>query len=117
MEKEKAKGGTVSKELLDQVVQRIVSVAKPERIILFGSAARGELTADSDLDFLVVKSGSFKRRALAQEIYMNLFGMGIPVDIVIATPEEIEQYRGRVGGVIGPALQEGREVYRETRPC
>ena len=44
-------------DVLDEVVQRIVAVADPEKIILFGSAARGELGPDSDLDLLVVKSG------------------------------------------------------------
>ena len=52
-------------DVLDEVVQRIVAVADPEKIILFGSAARGELGPDSDLDLLVVKS-EVHRRKLAQ---------------------------------------------------
>ena len=52
-------------DVLDEVVQRIVAVADPEKIILFGPAARGELGPDSDLDLLVVKSG-VHRRKLAQ---------------------------------------------------
>lgn len=96
---------------LEAVVRRIVEVAKPDRIILFGSAARGEGNPDSDLDLLVVKSGVPHRRRLAQQVYRALFGIPVPVDILVVTPEDIEAFRGKVGTVIGPALEEGREVY------
>ncbi|NPV80374.1 MAG: nucleotidyltransferase domain-containing protein [Firmicutes bacterium] len=99
------------KPMLEDIIQRIVRIANPERILLFGSAARGEMGPDSDLDLLVIKRGLFKRRALAQEIYMNLFGAGIPVDIIIATPDEVENYRDKVGSIIPIALSEGREIY------
>lgn len=101
----------IPKPMLEDIIQRIVRIANPERILLFGSAARGEMGPDSDLDLLVIKRGLFKRRALAQEIYMNLFGAGIPVDIIIATPDEVENYRDKVGSIIPIALSEGREIY------
>jgi predicted nucleotidyltransferase len=96
---------------LDEVVRRIVEVAQPDRIILFGSAARGDHSRASDLDLLVIKSGVKRGRRLAQEIYMRLAGIGVGVDIVVATPEEVRYLKDRVGSVIGPALREGREVY------
>ena len=46
---------TVDESLLDEVVRRVLTVARPERIILFGSAATGQMTEDSDLDLLVVE--------------------------------------------------------------
>ena len=49
----------VSQEVLAKIVQRIVEVAQPERIILFGSAAREDMGPHSDIDLLVVKSGEF----------------------------------------------------------
>ena len=55
---------------LETLVRRIVELARPDRIVLFGSAARGEMGPDSDLDVLVVKSGVEHRRRLAQDIYM-----------------------------------------------
>ncbi len=95
---------------LDEVLRRIVAVAKPERIILFGSAARGEGGPDSDLDLLVVKSGVHRRR-LAREIYRSLFGIPVPVDVIVVRPEDVRAFQGKVGTIIDPALREGREVY------
>jgi len=96
---------------LKELVRRIVEVAQPDRIILFGSAARGEMGPDSDLDVLVVKSGVEHRRRLAQDIYMNLSGVGVGVDVIVLTPEDIDAQRGSVGSIVGPALDEGRVIY------
>ncbi len=98
--------------VLAEVIRRIVEVAQPERIILFGSAARGEGGPDSDLDLLVVKSGVHRRR-LAQTIYRHLIGVGFPVDVIVVTPEDIEQYGHSTGLVLEPALREGRVVYEQ----
>jgi len=96
---------------LETLVRRIVEVARPDRIVLFGSAARGEMGPDSDLDVLVVKSGVEHRRRLAQDIYMNLSGVGVGVDVIVLTPEDIEAQRDSVGSIVGPALDEGRVIY------
>jgi predicted nucleotidyltransferase len=95
---------------LDEIVRRVVEVAEPERIILFGSAARGESRTDSDIDLLVVKEGAHRRK-LSQAIYRRLLGIGRSVDVVVVTPEDIERYRDAVGLVIKPALEEGRTIY------
>jgi len=96
---------------LDEIIRRIVAVAAPEKIILFGSAARGEVGPNSDVDLLVVKSGVVHRGQLAEAIYMNLFGVEQAVDIVVVTPEDIERYKDSIALVIRPALQEGKVVY------
>lgn len=98
------------REVLDEVVRRIVEVAKPERIILFGSGSKGRLRGDSDLDLLVVKRGAHRRR-LAQEIYVNLIGVGCSVDVVVVTPEDIERFGDSPALIIEPALHDGVEVY------
>ncbi len=64
-------GRELTQSLLNEIVRRVVDVAHPDRIILFGSAARGQLGPDSDIDLLVVKSGVMHRRRLAQEIHLN----------------------------------------------
>ena len=99
---------------LDAVIRRIVEVAKPDWIIPFGSAARGQGGPDSDLDFLVVKARVHRRR-LAQQIYRSLFGIPVPVDVIVVTPEDMEAFRGKVGTIIDFALQEGRQVYAACR--
>lgn len=97
--------------LLDEIVRRVVEVAHPDRIILFGSAARGELGPGSDIDLLVVKSRVADRGRLAEDIHLRFFGLPVSVDVLVVTPEDIELYRDKVGTIIGPALREGREVY------
>ena len=96
--------------ILDDIIRRIVEVAQPEQIILFGSAARGDMGAHSDVDLLVVKNGAH-RRHLAKRIYKSLYGAGAPVDVVVVTPADIERYKDTHALVIKPALQEGRVVY------
>ena len=98
--------------ILDEIIRRVVEVAHPDRIILFGSAARGDMGPDSDVDLLVIKSGVPHRGRLAGDIHMNLFGIRLPVDVLVVTPEDVERDRHAVGSIIGPALREGRVVYR-----
>ena len=101
----------IDQETLNAIIQRVVEVAKPDKIILFGSAARDQMGANSDVDLLVIKSGNFHRGRLTEEIYMNLFGVGQAVDIVVVTPEDVERYRDSLALVIHPALEEGKVVY------
>lgn len=105
--------GQLSEEqqaVLDEIVRRIVEVAAPEKIILFGSAARGQMGPHSDVDLLVIKAGAHRRR-LTQEIYRGLLGVGQAVDVVVVTPEDVERYRESIGLVIEPALREGKTIY------
>jgi predicted nucleotidyltransferase len=85
-------------------------VAQPEKIVLFGSAARGEMGPDSDIDLLVIKSGAH-RLDLTGKIYRNLHGVGEAVDVVVVTPEDVERYGESPAFVIAPALKEGKVVY------
>lgn len=102
----------VSQEVLAKIVQRIVAVAQPERIILFGSAAREDMGPHSDIDLLVVKSGESDPSRLVGDIYMRLHGVGQAVDVIVVTPEQVERYRHTHCLIIAPALQQGKEIYR-----
>lgn len=102
---------TVPQAVLDEIIRRVVKIAQPDRIILFGSAARGTMGPNSDVDLLVVKSGQFHRGHLTEEIYMNLIGVGQAVDVVVVTPEDVERYQNSHALVIAPALREGKVVY------
>ena len=96
---------------LNKLVKKIVDIARPEQIILFGSAARGQMGPDSDLDVLIIKDGNFKKNKLAQDIYMNLFGVGLPVDVIVATPSEIKEFKDCPWSIISPAIREGKVIY------
>ena len=91
---------------VEDVVRCIVEVAQPEKIILFGSAARGEMLRHSDLDILVVKSGA-DHWGLSGRIRRALRGVNAAVDLVVATPENIERYKDSNPLVYKPALREG----------
>jgi predicted nucleotidyltransferase len=108
--KRKRKPGKPDAALLADTVKRIVRVAKPEKIVLFGSAARGTMGPDSDLDMLIIKSGKFNRGRVTTEIYRHLSGE-IAVDALVVTPEEVERYRHSHCLVICPAMREGKVVY------
>ena len=102
---------TLAGPVLADIVRRVVTVAKPERIVLFGSAARGTMGPNSDVDLLIVKSGRFHRGRLTEAIYRGLRGAGAAVDVVVATPEEIQRYRDDPYLIVASALREGKVVY------
>src|SRR5262245_14245304 len=106
----KAKKTAVSDEILQEIVRQIVAALQPEKIILFGSAAREEMGTDSDLDFLVIKSCK-NRRKTARKIRRRLIGIGIPKDIIVATPQDVERYKDTIGLIYRPALKEGKVLY------
>ncbi|MBF0628057.1 MAG: nucleotidyltransferase domain-containing protein [Magnetococcales bacterium] len=100
--------------LLDEVVKRIVAAVDPRRIILFGSAARGEMRPDSDLDLLVVMPDGVHRRQTAQVAYHSLRGLGVSKDVIVVTEHDVDKYRDEFSYVIAPALEEGKELYNVT---
>ena len=104
------KTGYPDRSVLADIVERVVEAARPDKIILFGSAARGEMGPNSDIDLLVIKSGKFNRDRVAREIYRRLSGSAA-VDAVVVTSEEVEQYGDSPYLVIYPALRDGKVVY------
>ena len=98
-------------EAIEQLVQRIIELVQPLRIILFGSAARGEMGPDSDIDVLVVMPEGVHRRQTAQLLYQQIRGLGVPFDILVATPDDLERHRDNIGLIYQSILREGREVY------
>ena len=100
----------VEQRVLDDVIERIVDVAEPEKIILFGSAARGGMGPNSDIDLLIIKHGG-DALDLMGRIYRRLHGVGAAVDAIVVSPEDVERYKDSHALVIKPALQEGKVVY------
>ena len=95
---------------LAEIVRRIVEAAEPEKVILFGSTARGDAGPHSDMDFLIIKSASNKRE-LSARIRRALYGVKAAVDLVVASPEDVERYKDSHALVIKPALKDGIVVY------
>src|SRR5271155_883198 len=89
----RTKRGRVKRRVLTDVVRRVVEAVQPDKIILFGSAARGEMGPHSDVDLLVIKGGKFNFRRKLKDIYPPPCGSGAAVDVVLVTPEDVERFR------------------------
>ena len=74
--------------VINQLVQQIVAAVHPLKIILFGSVVREEAKTGSDIDVLVVMPEGVHRRHTAQYLYRQIRGLGVPFDILVATPGE-----------------------------
>ncbi len=101
----------MNNNVIQEIIRRIVASVHPLRIILFGSAAHGRMSPDSDLDFLVVMPDGTHRRKTAHVIYRALYGVNQSKDIVVATEADISANRDDPGYIYSHALAEGREMY------
>ena len=97
--------------LIERMTRRLVRRFDPEKIILFGSHARGTPGPDSDVDLLVVLPISGSKRQRQLEIRLALHDIRVPKDIIVSTPEEFAWRRDVVGTMEYPAVREGRVLY------
>ena len=102
---------TGSRELISQMVRRIVRRFNPDQIILFGSHARGNPGPDSDVDLLIVMPVKGSRRAKAIEIGVALHDIRMAKDIIVTTPESFEWRREIVGTIERIAAREGKVLH------
>lgn len=104
-----------SAELMQAVVDATVEAVDPARIILFGSRARGDSRVDSDLDLLVVEREPFSprrsREAELKKIRRALWRIPVPVDVLVYSLVEVEEWRDSPNHVIGRSLREGVTLY------
>ncbi len=108
--------GKTLEEWLPAVVERIVERFDPLKVILFGSLARGEVDYDSDIDLLVVfpEMTGKDKRDLPVEIRVALADVPVPMDILVTDTDEVSRRDDLIGGVLRPALREGRVVYERA---
>lgn len=102
-------------KLLQTMVKEIVSEVDPETIVLFGSRARGEARADSDVDLLVIEKSPFtaerSRYHTAGRLYRRLAGLGVAKDLLLYSREEVDRLADSLNHIVGRALREGRVLY------
>jgi len=111
MSQEQTCAEAVTPEMLSDLIRRVKAAMQPLRIILFGSAARGQLGPNSDLDILVVAADGTSCRQAAQAVYQRLIGFGWPVDVVVATESQLRRNAWNFSLVYYPALREGKVIY------
>ncbi|MBM4143652.1 MAG: nucleotidyltransferase domain-containing protein [Lentisphaerae bacterium] len=94
-----------------QVVDQVVALAHPRRVILFGSAASGQTEEGSDLDFLVVVRGNARLEELTDRLNMGIRDRPMPCDFMVVTEAMLDRQRDNPGLVYGEILAQGKEVY------
>ena len=99
---------------IPEITQRIIQTSNPEKIILFGSYARGDFRTDSDLNILIIVQGVKHLRQESIRVRRALRGLLAPVDIVVATPEQITRLRNEAGLMYKSALSEGKVLYERS---
>ena len=103
----------VDEAVLGEIVRRLVEAVDPDRIILFGSRARGDARPDSDVDLLIVKDSQERPGHREVRAYLALMGMGLPKDVLWYTPQEVQDWAEVRSHVVSRALREGRVLYEK----
>jgi uncharacterized protein len=101
----------LDENLIDEIVDRILAVTQAERIIIFGSAATGKMTRDSDIDLLVLQSAPGNPRQESVRVRRALSGLGYPFDIMVMATERFEESKEVIGGIAFPANKYGKVIY------
>ena len=101
----------VSQDEINDVVDIIVKNSKPEKVILFGSYAYGEPNEDSDVDLLVIKDTNTDRYHRTRELRKHLRGIKIPIDIIVYTKSEVEEWKDTETAFITQIMRNGRVLY------
>jgi uncharacterized protein len=102
---------SISEELIHEIIRRILSVASPDRIILFGSAATGQMNQDSDIDLLILEPAIDDEEDEFVKIRQALRGMGFPFDIIIMAADWFDTTKNAIGGLAYPVNKFGKIIY------
>lgn len=101
----------INDKLLDEIIRRILAVERPERIILFGSAATGTMDRDSDIDLLIIKEDWKEPRLQRFKIRKALRGLEYPFDVIVMRSSYFEKTKEVIGGLAYPANKYGKVIY------
>ncbi len=102
----------LDQKLIEEIIGHILDVTQPERIILFGSAATGEMTRDSDIDLIVLKKATpANPRKESVRLRQALRGLDRAFDIIVMATERFEESKGVIGGIAYPANKYGKVIY------
>jgi predicted nucleotidyltransferase len=109
----KERSRVMSRETIEEMARKIRDRFAPEKIVLFGSYARGDANDSSDVDFLVVKATTLPKPARSAPIYSLLRDYPVSKDILVYAPRELEDYAALPASVVHRALAEGIVLYEK----
>jgi predicted nucleotidyltransferase len=101
----------VNKNKIKHVARNMAIAANAERVILFGSYARGDATEQSDVDLIIVAESDLPRYKRSRELYKLLKPHPFAMDIVVYTPQEIEKGKKTKVSFLSNVLKEGETLY------
>lgn len=101
----------IDSKQIDEIVNKIALNYNPERIILFGSYARGNFTDDSDLDFILIKDTVAPRNKRAIEVRKLFYGIPIPLDFKIYTSSEFTEELKNKYSFVSSAIKDSKVLY------
>jgi len=101
-------------EIIQTIVDRIAQAIQPQSIILFGSWARDQRGPHSDIDILVIQDSALPRHQRYAQVRRLFWGMGLPMDILVFTPQEFDRYRSVPGSFAHTVASEGRVLYARS---
>ena len=104
----------ITPELIDYIVEKIVQEIQPEKIILFGSYARGDFEKDSDLDLFIIKDGKQSSRIMRRKVDALLWGRRFPVDLIVRKQNEVEwNFRAKNPFYLNHIFKDGKVLYEK----
>ena len=101
----------IDEKAVREIVTRVLRASRPDRIILFGSAATGNMTRDSDIDLLVLRRPPVDPREERVRIRKELRGLGLSFDIIVMATDRFEESKEVIGGIAYPANKYGKIIY------
>lgn len=111
---EKLNTEKITEELINYIVKKIIREIQPEKIILFGSYARGEFSEDSDLDIFIIKDSKESSQAIRRKVESLLWGRRFPMDLIVRKPEEVEwNFRVKNPFYLEHIFKDGKVVYEK----
>jgi predicted nucleotidyltransferase len=100
-----------SNDIIRDIVRRIVNTAQPEKVILFGRQARGDAGPNSDFDVLVIKPSDEPRYRRSIPLYVALADLPVEVEVMVYTPEEVDEWSQVRQAFVTTAMREGKTIY------
>ncbi len=111
---EKLQTKEITPELIDYIVEKIVREIQPEKIILYGSYARGDFHKDSDVDLFIIKDSEEPSRLLRRKLDALLRGRRFPLDIRVRKPSEVEwNFRAKNPFYTHHVFKQGKVLYEK----